>query len=132
MKSFLGSILILTFSNFAWAFNSDILETCAGILEDGTEVTFEIRKTAVPTYVDAVLVSSSSNELISHLSCQKVGTSQGNNVVAVWECLEYPQAPQAGFKIEISTGGFSGKTGVITLGQMFPLQPQHVGSLVCR
>lgn len=131
MKSLAFSLMVLVGSySFASQMTPD-LESCKGVLEDGTSVTFEIRATAVPQFFDGILIDVNSDEVLSQLSCKKTGEGNGNVVTEIWECSEYA-TPRNGIKVKVYSGGIAGRTASVTLDQMFPLPAQEIGSLLCK
>lgn len=110
---------------------------CAGQLQDGTKVTFEVRATAAPNIVDSVLLTQ-SNELIAHLYCEK-----GSDVVpgvpsagtVKWNCgkTALDQNIDGGIIVVVAEGGVTGvTTAKVYAEQMPPLPPQDLGSLLCK
>jgi hypothetical protein len=108
---------------------------CEGRLENGTDVTFEVRATAVPTIIDAVLIEKASNQLISHMYCEKGAPSHRNVPSVTWSCYDSPALSKGRYlmSVELSAGGFTGiTTGTIKAEQIYPLPPQVIGSIVCK
>ena len=111
--------------------------SCSGELIDGTKVSFEVRATAAPTIVDSVLLTN-SNELIAHLFCEKgspivQGAPSAGNID--WECGQtaFDQSMDGGILVTVMSGGVTGVTSAkVSAKQMFPLPPQHLGTLICQ
>ena len=109
---------------------------CTGELNDGTPVSFQVRATAVPTFIDAVLVETETNELIIQLSCVRgddivPGTPSAGQVE--WVCSEYQHVDDGDISVRLERGGVTGVvTGKILQKQMFPLKPKQMGRLICK
>lgn len=108
---------------------------CTGELETGTKVSFSVRGTAIPTFIDSVLVTVDSNDLLAQLKCTEGGDVAPNAPSAgevLWRCEEYLDVNQ-GYSVELERGGFTGVvTGQIFLDQIFPLERKVVGRLLCK
>lgn len=109
---------------------------CTGLLESGDAVSFEVRSTAIPTFIDSVLVNTDTNKLIVQLECKK-----GKNIVektpsagkVEWLCTEYAHVDDGDISVELIRGGVTGVlTGQIKQKQMFPLPAQIIGTLSCE
>lgn len=108
---------------------------CTGLVDEDIPVSFEVRATAIPNLVDAVLVNTETNILIDHFTCypgEAVSETTPSAGKAEWICKEYNDRFSVGYSVEIMSGGVTGlTTGQIKIEQMFPLQPIVIGSLSC-
>ena len=109
---------------------------CAGQLEDGTPVSFEVRATAAIGFIDSVLINTQDNSLIDQLSCKKgqdiaPGAPSAGRID--WVCVEYRNDYRMGYSVEIMTGGVTGvTTAQVKQEQIFPLAPKVMGTLFCN
>ncbi|HWU42468.1 MAG TPA: hypothetical protein VN132_03485 [Bdellovibrio sp.] len=110
---------------------------CSGKLNDGTEVTFEVRSTAAPNVKDSVLVDKNNN-LIAHLYCEKGGLIAPNAPSAgaiLWNCgkTKWDRGGDGRISASVMRGGVTGATTVtFSIEQMFPLPAQIMGTLICN
>jgi hypothetical protein len=114
---------------------SAVFHACSGVLNDGVQVSFEVRATAAVGVVDAVLVNAEDNSLIDHFLCKRGGDIVDRAPSAgevVWVCKEY-KTPRLNISVQLDRGGVTGQvTGQILLAQIFPLAPEVVGRLICQ
>jgi hypothetical protein len=109
--------------------------TCTGSLKK-TSVSFSVRSTALPNFVDSVLVAQPSNVLLSHLRCVRgddiaPGTPSAGNIA--WICTEFTADNSKGISVVLMQGGFSGiTTGQVFQAQKNSVQPRAIGNLICK
>lgn len=127
---------VLVLSSTSFASGGKTYAECSGKLQDGTAVDFQIRATAVPTFIDAVLVKTETNELLIQLSCVRgddliPGTPSAGQLE--WVCSEYKHVDDGDLAVRLERSGVTGViTGSITRKQMYPLKPKKIGRLVCK
>ncbi len=123
----------LSFAPNAFATVSDgsALVECAGSLESGVETSLRIDNTAIPAYFSGVLVHGQN---VTSLKCQPDGSFIADTPTAgqnLWNCVE-SRGGDGKILVQIERGGFSGVvTAQISQEQMFPLNPQVIGTLIC-
>jgi len=95
-----------------------------------------VRSTAIPNWIDSVLVNTATNELIAQLSCHEgaaVAAGAPSAGKMEWICEEYQHVDDGDISVELLRGGPTGVlTGEIKQKQMFPLEPKVIGSLLCQ
>lgn len=116
--------------------NTKSFANCTGELINGETVNFEIRSTAVPTFIDGLLTLAATNNKVAQLECKKAKITVSNTPSEgelEWYCTEYKNINDGDISIEIITGEATGLLiGKIKQKQIFPLPSKLIGTLLCN
>lgn len=97
-----------------------------------SEYQFEINSVANPQFQQGKL--SSGKNVLAFFRCKEKNGSAGlpSGGRLIWNCQQTPEA-DGGYIVSIQTTGFAPVVSAyVSIQQKFPVQPKHVGTLVCE
>ena len=110
------------------------LVSCQGNSPRDGEISFQIRRTAVPTYIQGVLTFGDALQPID-LKCKRAPRSHAIGAdlpQALWSCTE-ARGGDGRYLVSVHTQGFSAmELADVSIEQIFPLKPKKLATLVCE